>query len=149
MSLYSHKEGYSMKRRKNQSMVDTIISQDTVIEGKVLHPSSLRIDGKVYGEIQCDGDVYIGKDGYVEPKLKGKNIIVAGEIKGEVYSTEKVHIQPNGKLTGDVTTKGIVIEDKGIFNGNCTIMDDVPPSTRKQNKFSVQNDMKKTVTPSH
>lgn len=130
-------------------MVDTIISQNTVIEGKMTHPSSLRIDGKVYGEIKCEGDVYIGKDGYVEPKIKGKNIIVAGEVKGEVYSTEKVHVQPNGKLTGDVTTKRIIIEDKGIFNGNCKIMEEVQPSTNKKSKITERNNQEKVATSNH
>src|SRR5690625_4540101 len=112
-----------LKGRKNrkQKMVDTIISSETIIEGKVIHPTSLRIDGKIYGEIDCEGEVYIGKTGYVEPYIKARNINIAGEVKDELYALDKVHIQPSGILSGSSTTKGIVIEDGGTFNGESTI----------------------------
>ncbi|MFB4169091.1 polymer-forming cytoskeletal protein [Virgibacillus sp. JSM 102003] len=112
-----------MKKEKKQTIVDTIIGQGTIIEGKIKHPSSLRIDGKIYGEVDCEGDVFIGKDGYVEPTIKGKNIIIAGEVNGDLYTSEKVHVQPSGKLSGSATTKGIIIDDGGVFNGESTIHD--------------------------
>ncbi len=124
-----------MKKEKKQTIVDTIIGQGTIIEGKVKHPSSLRIDGKIYGEVECAGDVFIGKDGYVEPTIKGKNIIIAGEVNGDLYTSEKVHVQPSGKLSGSATTKGIIIDDGGVFNGESTIQDnDNKASSDKKKK---------------
>lgn len=110
-----------MKDKKSEKIVETIIGKETIIEGKIKLPTSLRIDGKIYGEVDCKGDIFIGKDGYVEPSIKAKNIIIAGVVKGDLYTTEKVHVQPGGKLTGSATTKGLIIEPGGIFNGNSTI----------------------------
>lgn len=110
-----------LKGKKDEKIIDTIIGKETVIEGKIKLPTSLRIDGKIYGEVDCSGDVFIGKSGYVEPTLKAKNITIAGEVKGDVYTSEKVYIQPNGSLTGSATTKGLIVEDGGIFNGQSTI----------------------------
>ncbi|MGP4107996.1 bactofilin family protein [Virgibacillus sp. L01] len=124
-----------MKKEKKQTIVDTIIGQGTIIEGKIKHPSSLRIDGKIYGEVDCAGDVFIGKDGYVEPTIKGKNIIIAGEVNGDLYTSEKVHVQPSGKLSGSATTKGIIIDDGGVFNGESIIQDnDNKASSDKKKK---------------
>ncbi|MBP1949304.1 protein CcmA, bactofilin family [Virgibacillus subterraneus] len=123
-----------MKKEKQQKIVDTIIGQGTVIEGKIKHPSSLRIDGKIYGEVDCAGDVFIGKDGYVEPTIKGKNIIIAGEVNGDLYTSEKVHVQPSGKLSGSATTKGIIIDDGGTFNGESTIKNNDNKASEKKKK---------------
>jgi len=112
------------KSKKKQTMIDTIVGPNTVIEGEVTHPTSIRIDGQIYGEVECNGDVYIGKEGYVETCIKAQNIIIAGEVNGDLQTTEKVHIQSSGKLSGTTTTKGMVIEDGGIFNGESTIVQD-------------------------
>ncbi|WP_156291054.1 bactofilin family protein [Oceanobacillus salinisoli] len=120
-----------LKERKDK-IIDTIIGQGTVIEGKINHPSSLRIDGKVYGEVECTGDIYIGKDGYVEPMIKGKNIYIAGEVKGELFTTEKLHVQASGKLSGSATTKGMIIDDGGVFNGDSKVVENDNKSVGKK-----------------
>lgn len=112
------------RKRRKQKVVDTIVSEGTVIEGKLSHEKSLRIDGKVHGEIVCDGDVHIGKSGYVETTIKANNIIISGEVTGDVHAIDNVHIQPTGRLTGSVTTKGIIIDEGGIFNGESMITTD-------------------------
>ena len=108
------------KKRKHK-VIETIIGKETIIEGKIILPTSLRIDGKVYGEIACEGNVYIGKSGYTEPAIQAKNIIVAGEANGNIIANEKVQIHTNGKVTGDVQSQGLSIEDGGVFNGSSTI----------------------------
>jgi cytoskeletal protein CcmA (bactofilin family) len=128
------------KAAKNEKIVETIIGTETVIEGNIKLPTSLRIDGKVYGEIDCSGDIFIGKDGYVEPTIKAKNVVIAGEVKGDLFTSEKVHIQPCGKLTGSATTQGIIIDDGGIFNGKSTIeQSDHKTSSNKKKKHEEKN----------
>ncbi|GAA4079596.1 polymer-forming cytoskeletal protein [Amphibacillus indicireducens] len=108
-------------RKKKHKVLETIIGKDTIIEGKIKLPTSLRIDGKVYGAIECEGNVYIGKSGYTEPAIQAKNVIVAGEANGEIKTSEKIQIHASGKITGKIVTEGLVIEEGGIFNGNSTI----------------------------
>lgn len=110
-----------LKGKKNEQLIETVIGKDTVVEGKIKLSTSLRVDGKILGEVDCKGDVFVGKEGYIEPTLKAKNLIIAGEVKGDVFTSEKVHVQPSGALTGSTTTAGMIIEDGGIFNGNSTI----------------------------
>lgn len=112
-----------MSKKKDEQVIQTIIGTETVIEGKITLPNSLRVDGKVIGEINCSGDVYIGKDAYVEPSIKAKNVVIAGEVKGEVETVEKIQIEAKGKLNGNATSRGIVIEDGGLFSGNSVILE--------------------------
>jgi cytoskeletal protein CcmA (bactofilin family) len=112
-----------MSKKKEEKVIQTIIGSEAVIEGKITLPTSLRVDGKIIGEIECSGDVYIGKDAYVEPRIKAKNVIIAGEVKGDVETTEKIQIDAKGKLHGSATSRGMIIEDGGVFNGNSTILE--------------------------
>jgi len=130
-----------LKGKKSEKVIDTIIGKETVIEGKIKLPTSLRVDGKIYGEVDCSGDVFVGKSGYIQPTIKAKNITIAGEVKGDVYTTEKVYIQPNGSLTGSATTKGIIVEDGGIFNGKSTIeLKETKTSTKKKKNETTATD---------
>lgn len=112
---------FKKREKKDLSTIDTIISPMTLIEGKITHPKSLRIDGKLIGEVHCEGDVYIGKEGKTEPFLKAKNLIISGEVNGEIFVSEKVYIKPTGKLNGSITSKGIIIDEGGVFIGNSKI----------------------------
>ncbi|MBM7541015.1 bactofilin family protein [Amphibacillus cookii] len=110
-----------LKGKKQEDIIDTVIGKDTTIEGKVSLSTSLRIDGKVHGEIECNGDVFIGKDGFAEPSIKAKNVVIAGEAKGDIETSAKVHVQTSGVLTGNITSAGIIIDEGGIFNGSSTV----------------------------
>lgn len=110
-----------MRKKRKQKKFETIIGKDTIIEGNIKLPTSLRIEGKVYGNIESEGNVIIGKSGFAEPSIVAKNLIVVGEAKGEFNTKEKTHIYPRGQITGSVTASGIVIEDGGVFNGTSTI----------------------------
>ncbi|WP_067839659.1 bactofilin family protein [Amphibacillus sediminis] len=123
-----------IKGKKQEKVIDTIIGKDTVIEGNLKLPTSIRIDGKVYGEIDCKGDVFIGKDGFVEPTIRAKNVVISGEAKGEIHTSQKVHIDSNGSVSGHVTSAGIIIEEGGMFNGTSKIN----TSKTKSNKLTTE-----------
>lgn len=109
------------RKKRKQRTVDTIISEGTTVQGKITHETSLRIDGKVDGEVICYGDVYVGATGFIETRVQANNIIISGEIHGDLFANERVYIQSKGKVNGSVTTKGIVIEEGGVLNGESII----------------------------
>jgi Protein of unknown function, DUF583. len=106
-----------LSRKKVEAVIETIIGKNTVIEGKITLPSSLRIDGKIIGDIDCSGDVYIGKDAHVGPKILAKNVIIAGYVEGEITAKGQVRIESTGNVEGTLVSAGLVIEEGGIFNG--------------------------------
>ena len=125
-----------MRKNRKQKKFETIIGKDTIIEGKIKLPTSLRIEGKVYGEIESEGNVIIGKSGYAEPAIQAKNLIVAGKAKGDFQTKEKIHIYPRGEISGSVTAAGIVIEDGGVFNGTSSIY--APEADKKKTKKKLE-----------
>src|SRR5690625_4447730 len=112
---------FGKKQKQDYGTIDTIISSMTTIEGKIIHPKSLRIDGKLIGEISCEGDVYIGKEATAEPYIQAKNLYISGEVKGDVSVTGKIYLKSTGILNGTITSNGLIIEEGGIFSGTSNI----------------------------
>jgi len=78
-----------------------------------------RLDGKVEGEIFHGGTLIIGETAVIKGKVQVKALILNGTLEGEVTAKERVQIDSRGKLYGTIFTPIFVIEDGGIFEGNC------------------------------
>lgn len=105
------------KNDKKLTEMATIIGEDTTVEGTLNVKASVRIDGKVYGEIKCTGDVTIGKDGYVENTITARNLFIAGKVKGNAKVENKIHIYDTGHFEGSAEMAVIIIDENGFFNG--------------------------------
>jgi cytoskeletal protein CcmA (bactofilin family) len=107
----------SKKNEKKLDETSTIVGEETTFTGSLEVHSSIRIDGTIYGELNCSGDVTIGQEGYVEKTVTARNLFLAGKIQGDVKVANKIHIYDTGSLDGKAEMNTIVIDEKGQFNG--------------------------------
>lgn len=105
------------KKKIQVDSVDTVIGADTVLEGTIRSKTSLRVEGEIHGEIYCDGDITVGKEGKLDHQVSARNITLAGTIEGNVDVQEKLHILSSGKLVGKVAMKSLMIEEGATFDG--------------------------------
>ncbi|MFZ5945020.1 MAG: bactofilin family protein [Bacillota bacterium] len=105
--------------------VETLIGSGTHFQGVITSQGTVRVDGSFTGEIKIQGDLVIGESGVLEANIDARNILVAGEIKGNVHAKGKVEITPSGKVLGDIKVKNLIIDEGAQFKGNC-IMDVQP-----------------------
>jgi cytoskeletal protein CcmA (bactofilin family) len=61
----------------------------------------------------------IGETAVIKGKVEATILILNGILEGEVTAKERTEIQASGKLYGTVFTPIFVIQDGGIFEGNC------------------------------
>ncbi len=107
-----------MRRRDAQrDKVETIVGKGSKIDGKIYITGSLRVEGRIEGEVKAGGDVFVGEEGLVVASVQARNIIIAGEVQGNVDALEKLEIVPSGKLFGDIIISKLVIEDGATFKG--------------------------------
>ena len=98
--------------------VETIIGKGTSITGNLYCKGSLRVEGHIEGgEVVAAGDIFVGQGGHITANVKGRNVVVAGEIRGDVDSKDKLEIVPTGVLIGDIKMCTLVIEDGATFKG--------------------------------
>ncbi len=104
--------------------VGTIIGPGAVIDGPLTTKDSARIDGIVKGNVTISGALIVGQEGKITGTVSCLNAYVAGEINGNVSAPQgKVEISDTGKVIGDVSCKGIVIDENAVFHGKCDMTD--------------------------
>jgi cytoskeletal protein CcmA (bactofilin family) len=93
--------------------------KDSSLKGKVNSEGMFRLDGKVEGEIYHSGTLIIGETAVIKGKVEATTLILNGSLEGDVTVRERMEIHESGKLFGTVLTPIFVIQDGGIFEGNC------------------------------
>ena len=127
-------------------LMNTIIGKDTVITGTLDIKGALRVEGPVKGKIICSGCVTIGSTGRVEAEIEAESAIVAGAMKGNVNTSDKIELQAKCEMDGDVRTKSLVIEEGAVFCGACSMKDSPPnlgflaPETEVQTALSAEEE---------
>ena len=100
--------------------VGTIIGPGAVIDGPLTTKDSTRIDGTVKGNVTISGALIVGGEGKITGTVSCMNAYIAGEVTGNVSAPQgKVEISDTGKVIGDVTCKGIIIDENAVFQGKC------------------------------
>ncbi len=114
------------KNNETDGLMNTIIGQDTVINGTLEIKGALRVDGTVKGKIICTDCVTVGSTGIVEAEIEAETAIIAGKMSGNVVTTEKIELQAKCEMEGDLRTKSLVIEQGAVFCGACNMKDTKP-----------------------
>jgi cytoskeletal protein CcmA (bactofilin family) len=112
---------------------DTLIGEGTVFEGHIKSEASIRVEGRITGDIVCKGDVTIGDKGNASSNISARNVIIAGIVRGNVSTSEKLTITSTGKLHGNTNSKSFIIDDGGTFMGTSK-MDSKDSSGEKPEK---------------
>ncbi|WP_341805115.1 polymer-forming cytoskeletal protein [Paenibacillus turpanensis] len=123
------------KNPVNPNSTDTLIGEGTIVEGKMLSEASLRIEGKVIGDIECCGDVMIGEKGEVHSNLQARNVINAGIIVGSVTTKGKLTITNKGRVSGEIDVGLLQIAEGGILQGASRM---TPEQTRQVESESLK-----------
>jgi cytoskeletal protein CcmA (bactofilin family) len=95
------------------------IGKGMEIVGKVNFEGSLRVDGKLKGEVISEGTLFVGEGALVEAELNIGSVVISGDVVGVINAKRKVELQSPGKVTGDIRTPTLIIGEGVIFEGNC------------------------------
>lgn len=83
---------------------------------------NLYVDGEFEGVIHSKKEVNIGKNGHIKGDVTTQRLVVQGYIEGSV-SAQRVEIKAAGRVNGTIESGELVIEAKGIFEGNSVVKD--------------------------
>lgn len=113
-----------MFNRKSKSTIDSLIGLTASIVGDVHFKGGLRIDGHIKGNVIADSAensmLVISEQARVEGEVRVAHLVVNGEIRGPVYSSELLELQPKARITGDVYYKALEMHGGAIVSGKLT-----------------------------
>jgi cytoskeletal protein CcmA (bactofilin family) len=99
--------------------LDTVVGSQTEFQGKVAGSGSIRIDGRLKGEVDVEGDAFVGQDGVVVADIRARDIVIAGEVRGNCHAAGRLELLPTSRLFGDIHAVRLAIADGAMFRGNC------------------------------
>jgi cytoskeletal protein CcmA (bactofilin family) len=102
-----------------RAALDTVIGPGAELTGDVTVRAGTRIDGRVKGNVSCQGELIIGKDGAVEGEVKAASAVLAGRITGKLSVEGKAELSSTARMEGDVVCAKLVIEEGAFFQGHC------------------------------
>ena len=98
-----------------------LIAAGTVLEGKVRTPGSIRVDGKIVGDVSATQSISIGNTGDIDGNLSAKNVTIGGKINGTIVAQEKLVFETKAVVRGDIRAAKLVIDEGALFDGKCTM----------------------------
>ena len=115
---------FGSKNKNSFGKIETLISQDTKIDGVIETNGTLRIDGTVKGGISKADGVIIGDTGIVEGDIYSSGVNLAGKVTGNIHSEDTLQLLPGSILIGDIKTSQLSISEGAHFDGVCTMIED-------------------------
>ncbi|CBK43273.1 protein of unknown function DUF583 [Nitrospira defluvii] len=95
----------------------TLLAKGVLLRGEIRVEGTVRIDGRLEGDLHTTGTVVIGEDGIVQGTITAGTIISSGKIKATVRATERLQLLKTGLLVGEVHAPAFSMEDGAKFQG--------------------------------
>jgi len=97
----------------------TLLAKDVEFKGIVNFDGTVRVDGRVEGEIHTTGTLIVGENAIIKGIVSAGVLMNSGKINGTITAVEKIQILKPGVLVGDIRTPLIAIEEGSHFHGMC------------------------------
>lgn len=99
--------------------VVTIVGPEAHFNGTMMVRGSLRVEGKIDGNISEAQTVIIGRSGSVEGDVRAERVVVGGAVIGDIFASEQLELIAGGRIQGTIRTKKLLIEEGAVFEGHC------------------------------
>ena len=78
----------------------TLLAKDVDFKGVVNFDGTVRVDGRVEGEIHTTGTLIVGVHAMIKGIVSAGVLMNSGKINGTITAVEKIHILKPGVLVG-------------------------------------------------
>jgi cytoskeletal protein CcmA (bactofilin family) len=110
------------------SEVTTLLGRGSEFEGKLSFEGTVRVDGKLSGEIFTDDVLIIGEGAEVNAEINVGAIVIEGTVHGNIHAKRSVEIRTPGRVRGNISTPSLFIEKGVVFDGNCQMEQNGAPA---------------------
>jgi cytoskeletal protein CcmA (bactofilin family) len=103
------------------------IGKTVVIRGEVKGSEDLIVDGRVEGTVSLsESRLTIGPNANVAADLSAKDILILGQVQGNLVATGRVELRAGCVVEGDIRALRLAVEDNAVFRGKVDLTQAVP-----------------------
>ena len=100
---------------------ESVIGSDVEIIGTIKSSGTVRLDGKLEGELQCGGNAIIGKSAQVKGNVTATSVSIEGKISGNLLAKDKIEMKATATVNGDIKARRLSVEDGVTFVGRSEV----------------------------
>jgi len=101
------------------AFINTLVGQGSSFKGDVVVHGFFRVDGDLQGTVTTEGRILVAPSGRVKGTLAGRDIVVGGVVKGDLYATERITLLSTALVVGNLYAPRIQMERGVLVEGYC------------------------------
>jgi len=112
---------------------ESVIGKSIVVKGEIAASGPLYVYGKVEGLINAPAHrVTIGESGKVKADIGAREIVVLGDVRGNLDGGCRVEIRGNGSLTGNLTADRLSVDEGAALKGSIEVREREPVAAQEE-----------------
>ena len=101
--------------------LNAFLGEGTSFKGNLTFEGTVRIDGKLEGEIFTKDTLVVGEGATVKATIHTGVLVVGGTVHGNIVAEKKVELHSSARLFGNLSTPSLSIAEGVVFEGSCTM----------------------------
>jgi cytoskeletal protein CcmA (bactofilin family) len=116
-------ESESLARDIKEGTLTGFVGNGTTLTGEANFKGMLRVDGTLSGRVSSDdGTLIVSTNGRVEANVEVAVAQIYGTVNGDITASKRIEMGRVAKVTGNIQTPALVIENGAIFEGSCRMV---------------------------
>src|SRR5512144_2889448 len=108
----------NMSDSRPDGEINTLLGRGSEFEGKLTFEGTVRIDGKISGEIFSDDVLVVGEGAQVSAEIDVGVIIVEGSVTGNIRAKRAVELHAPARVRGNIETPSLFVDKGVMFEGH-------------------------------
>jgi len=133
-------ESESLARDIKEGTLTGFVGNGTTLTGEASFKGMLRVDGALSGRVSsADGTLIVSTNGRVDANVEVAVAQIFGTVNGDITATKRIEMGRVAKVTGNIQTPALVIENGAIFEGSCRMVQIKEQSDKQQSESSASS----------
>lgn len=124
----------ALARGMKDGGVGGFVGGTSALTGEINFKGMMRVDGRLSGRVNSsDGTLIVSSGGKVEAQIAVAVAKINGTVEGDITATERVELGRTARVSGNLQTPALVVEEGAIFEGGCRMTTSAPAQARARN----------------
>jgi len=119
----------SLFKKESQDEILSLLGEGMEMVGEISFAQGLRVDGVIKGKVRSEGSLAIGSKGRVDAEIHIQRITISGEFHGSIHAADRIEINKDGRVYGELYTPCLIIEAGAFFEGKCNMTESASAKT--------------------
>jgi cytoskeletal protein CcmA (bactofilin family) len=99
----------------------SVIDAHLSIQGDIATDGTVRVDGRIDGTLHRADTLIIGAGGVLIGNIEAREVVVGGELTGDLSVRGRVEIQKTATVRGDIRAAAVGLEEGGTVHGHVIV----------------------------